>query len=240
MRRDHRPFWLKRTFERLEHRFTEHFIAPRLDALGPGHRFMKPWNLRVHGSNIRIGAQVHIVTASDRRVRLSTWEHGEHSGRIDIGDFALLCPGVRLDSASAIRVGASSMIAAGAYLTDADWHDLYDRTRIIGRSEPIELLENAWVGDGATICKGVTIGCNAIVAAGAVVARDVPDDVIVAGNPAQIVKQLDPGAARVTRAELFADPAELARVNEALERWLLGRNTSLGWLRSLFLPRRGD
>ena len=63
---------------------------------------------------------------------------------------------------------ASSMIAAGAYLTDADWHDLYDRTRIIGRSEPIELLENAWVGDGATICKGVTIGCNAIVAAGAV------------------------------------------------------------------------
>ena len=240
VRRDHRPYWAKHAFERMEHHYTEHFLRPRLDQLGTGHRFMKPWNMRIHGPNISIGDQVHIVTAGDRRVCLSVWEHKEHCGEIRIGDFALLCPGVRLDSAASIRIGASSMIAAGAYLTDADWHGLYDRTALIGSCRPIELAENVWVGDGATLCKGVTVGENSIVAAGAVVSRDVPDNVVVAGNPAAIVKRLDTGVARVTRRQLFADPAGLAQLNENLDRWLLGANTTPGWLRAWFAPRPGD
>ena len=45
---------------------------------------------------------------------------------------------------------------------------------------------------GATICPGVTIGKNSIVAAGAIVTKDVPDNVVVAGVPAKIIKELDP------------------------------------------------
>ena len=240
MRRDHRPYFAKRAFERLEHHYTEHFLRPQLDSLGTGHRFMKPWNLRIHGARIHVGDHVHIVTAGDRRVCLSVWEHKEMHGEIRIDDYALLCPGVRIDSAAGVTVGPASMIAAGAYLTDADWHGLYDRTALIGTARPIELGENAWIGDGATITKGVTIGTNAIVAAGAVVSRDVPDDVIVAGNPARVVKELDTTLARVTRRELFADPDGLARYNEELDRWLLKENSVAGWLRATFAPSRGD
>ncbi|MHC9533518.1 sugar O-acetyltransferase [Dellaglioa sp. L3N] len=56
---------------------------------------------------------------------------------------------------------------------------------------PILIKENAWVGAGATILPGVTIGKNAIVAASATVTKDVPDNVIVAGIPAKIIKKID-------------------------------------------------
>lgn len=240
MRRDHRPYFLKRAWRRLEHHYTEHFVRPQLDALGSGHHFMKPWFLRVYGPSIRIGAHVHVVTAADRAVRLCVWEHKERRGSIDIGDCALLCPGVRIDSGVGVTVGAGSMIAAGAYLTDADWHGLYDRTELIGAAAPVVLEENAWIGDGAIVCKGVTVGRNAVVGAGAVVTRDVPPDTIVAGNPARVVKELDPDRPRVTRLDLFADPEGLEQFNETLDRYLLAGNSLPGWLRARFFPRPGD
>ena len=56
---------------------------------------------------------------------------------------------------------------------------------------PIVLGRNVWVGSNATILQGVTIGDNAVVAAGAVVSRDVPANTIVGGVPARIIKRID-------------------------------------------------
>lgn len=56
--------------------------------------------------------------------------------------------------------------------------------------KPIVIKRNAWVGAGATILPGVTVGENAVVAAGAVVSRDVPANTIVAGIPAKVVKTI--------------------------------------------------
>ncbi len=50
---------------------------------------------------------------------------------------------------------------------------------------------NVWIGDKATITKGVTIGDNVIIAANAVVNKDVPSNVIVGGIPAKVIKKLD-------------------------------------------------
>lgn len=55
---------------------------------------------------------------------------------------------------------------------------------------PVHIRRNAWIGAGATILPGVTIGENAVVAAGAVVARDVPANCVVAGVPAKIIKTI--------------------------------------------------
>jgi len=54
----------------------------------------------------------------------------------------------------------------------------------------IHIKKNAWIGANATILHGVTIGQNAVVAAGSVVTKDVPDNVVVGGIPAQILKKL--------------------------------------------------
>jgi maltose O-acetyltransferase len=55
---------------------------------------------------------------------------------------------------------------------------------------PVVIGDDVWIGSRAMILKGVAIGDRAIVAAGAVVSKDVPADVVVAGNPARIVKEL--------------------------------------------------
>jgi acetyltransferase-like isoleucine patch superfamily enzyme len=66
--------------------------------------------------------------------------------------------------------------------------DPVDRRALITR--PIVIKRNAWIGANATILPGVTIGENAIVAAGAVVAKDVPDNAIVGGVPAKFIKSV--------------------------------------------------
>lgn len=67
--------------------------------------------------------------------------------------------------------------------------DPLDRRALI--CKPILVKRNAWIGAGATILPGVTIGENAVVAAGAVVSKDVPDNAIVGGVPAKFLKSID-------------------------------------------------
>jgi maltose O-acetyltransferase len=58
--------------------------------------------------------------------------------------------------------------------------------------EPITIGDNVWLGGGVIVCPGVTIGANTVVGAGAVVVRDLPADVVAVGNPARVVKAVEP------------------------------------------------
>ncbi|MDO7874253.1 sugar O-acetyltransferase [Hymenobacter sp. ASUV-10] len=69
-------------------------------------------------------------------------------------------------------------------------HPLDPAERRSTYSRPIVIKRHAWLGANATVMPGVTIGENAVVAAGAVVTKDVPDNCIVAGVPARVVKKL--------------------------------------------------
>lgn len=66
--------------------------------------------------------------------------------------------------------------------------DPEERKGLVGK--PIHIKKNAWIGANVTILPGVTIGENSVVAAGAVVSRDVPNNVIVGGIPAKIIKNI--------------------------------------------------
>ena len=132
------------------------------------------------------------------------------------------------------------MFAAGAYITDADWHDIYDRTEAIGQTRPVTLQQNVWIGDGATVCKGVTIGENSIIGAGSVVASNIPSNAVAAGNPAKVVKDLDPDRTLTTRKAIFEDPSALQVRLDNIDEYVLTPNTLLGWLRVKLFPRRGD
>ena len=70
-------------------------------------------------------------------------------------------------------------------------HPLHPSERRATISLPIVIKKKAWIGAAATIMPGVTIGENSVVAAGAVVTKDVPDNTIVGGIPAKIIKKLD-------------------------------------------------
>ncbi|MCB1685533.1 MAG: acyltransferase [Pseudomonadales bacterium] len=240
MRHDHRPYAAKRLHRAIERAYVDHFVSPQLDALGPHHQIMKPWHLNLSGANIRIGRSVHIINAADRNVNLTTWQFAEHAGHIDIGDFCLLSPGVRIDSATCVEIGSNSMLAASVYITDADWHDLYDRTRPIGTTRPVILENNVWIGDSCIVCKGVRIGADTVVGAGSVVTSDLPAGVIAAGNPARVIRPLDASIPLRRRQDLLEDQLALDHQVDQLERYLHGSRTWWGWMKSVLRPTRDD
>jgi tetrahydrodipicolinate N-succinyltransferase len=131
------------------------------------------------------------------------------------------------------------MIASGVYLTDSDWHDVYNRIAF-GKTEPIDIANNVWIGDSAIVCKGVSIGENSVVGAGAVVANSIPANCIAAGNPARVVKHLDSEESFTTRKQWFSKASNLYNEIDQLDRELLGENTLLHWLRYVFFPSKGD
>ncbi len=69
------------------------------------------------------------------------------------------------------------------------------RSQGLESARPVTIGSDVWVGGGAIICPGVTIGDRAVIGAGSVVTRDVPPDVVVAGNPARVIRALQAGAA---------------------------------------------
>ena len=86
-----------------------------------------------------------------------------------------------------ISIGHNVVISKGVIIRDSDNHvinNLYDRV-----SQKIVIGDNVWIGMRAIILKGVNIGNGAVIAAGAVVNSDVPDNCIVGGVPAKIIKK---------------------------------------------------
>jgi maltose O-acetyltransferase len=90
-----------------------------------------------------------------------------------------------------VRIGDNCMIAPSVHIYTAT-HPLDPHERNSGKeyAKPVYIGENVWLGGGAIINPGVTIGNNVVVASGSVVTKDVPDDVIVGGNPARVIKRL--------------------------------------------------
>ena len=234
MRRDHRPLWLKRWFDRANALYVDRFVRPQFDAVGQDLRVMWPRHLQISGPKISVGEHVHFMALPDKPVRLAVFEG---LGRIHIGNYSIVNPGVRISSAASIEIGHSCMLAMNCYLSDADWHDIHHRIFAPGNSEPIVLGNNVWIGDSALVTKGVTVGDNSIVGAWSVVTKDVPANVIVAGNPARVVKELDTSHLTL-RKHLFtgAEPYEVFEAD--YYRRLLGGNSFLGWLRQWVMPSR--
>lgn len=108
---------------------------------------------------------------------------------VRIGRNVVVMPGCLMMSAGGITIDDGAMIAANVQLISNN-HDLYERQVIT--CKPVHIGKNAWIGAGATILPGVTVGDNAVVGAASVVTRDVAPDTIVAGNPARFIKRIPP------------------------------------------------
>jgi acetyltransferase-like isoleucine patch superfamily enzyme len=237
---DRRPYYLKRLYYLLQDKYVEHFLRPQFTSMGEGYHIIRPWNIEIFGAPIHIGKFTHIICAADKKIKLSVWSEMDGQGLISVGDYCLISPGVRISSAASIKIGNNCMIANGVYISDADWHGIYDRLKTVGESAPVELKENVWIGDSAIVCKGVTIGENSIIGAGSVVAKDIPENCIAVGNPAQVIKKLDPAIDLVKREKLFEHPRQLRKLMDDFDRSFLKNNSIVGWLRSLLFPRIGD
>lgn len=128
------------------------------------------------------------------------------NGSCAIGDFTLL-NGALIMAEEQISVGSHCLISWNVGIADSDFHPLEPAQRLIDSqalapffkdrpprpkltTAPVKISDNVWIGMNAVILKGVTIGENSVVAAGSVVTKSVAANVVVAGNPAQVVRQL--------------------------------------------------
>jgi acetyltransferase-like isoleucine patch superfamily enzyme len=110
-----------------------------------------------------------------------------------IGRNVFVNQGCRLDDIGGIELGDDVMLGPGVCLVSSG-HPLDPaRRRRQVTAAPIVIGRNVWIGAGATVLQGVTIGDDAVVAAGAVVTGDVPPAVLVAGVPARTVKSVVEG-----------------------------------------------
>ncbi len=87
-----------------------------------------------------------------------------------------------------ITIGNGVRIAANVQLISNN-HDPYDLNVLI--CKPVEIEDYAWIGAGATILPGIRVGHHAVIGAGSVVTKDVPDYAVAVGNPAKVIKMLD-------------------------------------------------
>jgi acetyltransferase-like isoleucine patch superfamily enzyme len=132
-------------------------------ALGPGVYVSPTVSVR-NGARVSIGAGSHIGQWS------CLWA-GDSSGRIEIGEHALLAPDV--------------FITASDYDFDAGPGPVMDLPK---REHDVRIGSNSWLGAKVVVVAGVTVGDGAIVAAGSVVTRDIPENAVAAGVPARVVR----------------------------------------------------
>lgn len=144
---------------------------------------------RVRGNKvstrIQLARNCKLTVNGHFRCNEGTYIWVTHSGHL-ILDGGFINEGGTITCASEIRIGKGANIAREAVIRDYDGHYIEDvnyRT-----AKPVWIGDNVWIGYRAMILKGVTIGNGSIVAANAVVTKDVPPHCIVAGNPAKVIR----------------------------------------------------
>lgn len=110
---------------------------------------------------------------------------------IYIGDHVYLNVLCTILDCNEVHIGHSVMIGPGVQIYTAA-HLLQAELRIQGWevAKPVVIEEKVWIGGGAILLPGVRIGRNAVVGAGAVVTRSVPANMVVAGNPARVIREI--------------------------------------------------
>ena len=159
-----------------------------------------------HTARIRnaLGDSSKIVIGSNSHIRGELMIFG-HGGKISIGEWCYVGVGTRIWSSATIEIGNRVLISHSVNIFDNLTHPLRATERheqaiqifttghprkIDLDERPVKIGDDAWIGACAMILRGVSVGKGGVVAAGAVVTKDVPEYSIVAGNPAVLVREL--------------------------------------------------
>ncbi len=113
---------------------------------------------------------------------------------IRLGRNVFINSGCRFQDQGGITIGDGSLVGHNVVLATLN-HDLDPAHRADLLPAPIVIGKNVWIGAHATVLPGVTVGDNAVIAAGAVVTKDVPADSVVGGVPARVLKTISAGEA---------------------------------------------
>ncbi|CAM4495075.1 maltose O-acetyltransferase [Paenibacillus endophyticus] len=113
----------------------------------------------------------------------------ERNAELIVGDNVFFNYGLDIGCTQSIRIGSNTIIGPMVNIIDTNFHPVDRSDNAKGKA--IVISDNVWVGRGAVILPGVTIGANSVIAAGSIVTRDIPANVLAGGTPAKIIRELD-------------------------------------------------
>lgn len=116
---------------------------------------------------------------------------------IAVGKEVFINSGCRFQDQGGITIGNGALIGHNVVLATLN-HEMDPSHRKDMHASPIVIGKHVWIGANATVCPGVSIGDGAVVAAGAVVTRDVPSNSVVGGVPAKVFKHIPDASAKTT------------------------------------------
>ncbi len=160
-----------------------------LIGISPGARIQIGRGVMINSSNRGYHVNMHSP------VKLLADRPGAH---IQIGEETRI-HGSCIHAYNSIIIGKRCLIAANCQIIDCNGHELsFDdvdyRIQTTSEGRPVVIEDAVWIGANSIVLPGVRIGRGSVVAAGSVVARDVPAMVVVAGNPAKVIKEAAHGA----------------------------------------------
>lgn len=165
--------------------------------LGSACRFIGiPLISRYPNSQIKLGNNCFLRSDSisnlvgiNHRCMLSTFSD---QSAIQIGSNVSMS-GAVIGALESVSMGDRVLLGANCVITDFDWHDPQPAKRRTsrGKSKPVIIGNNVWIGLNVLVLKGVCIGDNSVIGANSVVSKNIPANVIAAGNPCIVVKELE-------------------------------------------------
>ncbi|UAX00006.1 acyltransferase [Halopseudomonas nanhaiensis] len=151
------------------------------------------------GSEIRIGSRAVLTSISafnaigvNRKVTIRTLSA---NSKVTIGDDVGIS-GAIICASTSIHIGAGTLVGANVIIADNDFHPVDDISRRYSRQpsgRPVHIGENVFLGTNTIVLKGSTIGENSVIGAGSVVSGLIPPNVVAAGNPCRIIRELNVG-----------------------------------------------
>jgi acetyltransferase-like isoleucine patch superfamily enzyme len=176
-------------------------------------RLAGKWWCRLHGANVHPTAKIHgfpkitikpggsIRIGPHATINAAGWSNPHNDGRrtvlfaapsatLEIHENAGISSS-RIIAWKHITIGKNTLIGAGSLICDSDMHEVPLGSSNPIRISPIHIGHSVFIGTNSTILKGVTLGENAVIGAGAVVTNDVPPLTLAAGNPARHLRSLD-------------------------------------------------
>jgi galactoside O-acetyltransferase len=142
----------------------------------------------VFGKNVQMG----VVSAPDFYSHYSFFEVRNKESEIYIGDNVSISNSFSVECSSKVVIEDNVLIGAKCSIVDSDGHDLdiYKRNQGIPKSLEVHIGKNVFLGSNVTLLKGVTIGENSIIGNGSLVTKNVPKNVVAAGNPVKVIREL--------------------------------------------------
>ena len=132
-----------------------------------------------------------IFGKTGEKIKVESPFYCDYGFNIEVGENFFANYGCVILDVNKVKIGRNCMIAPNVGIYTAT-HPVKAEERYNGveLGKPVIIGDNCWIGAGAIICPNVTIGDNVVVGAGSVVVKDVTSNVVVAGNPAKIIKEL--------------------------------------------------